>query len=362
MRDSVPITSLPLQLNSVFSGRRPALAGAAKRSTVYTANMGEVSPVFTEYEQQIIRELAMHRVQPNAIQRLLDNVGKPMAKLMNFGRTSQSRTVRSLSEHIHGWIEEGLIKTFRAANRLANTKDIVKRYAARGIQVGDDFESLRFMPLSQLDAVADSFRFGSSLLLGVEGALLGSATTLAEGIPGAQLVIPSLILTDVTSSMTLLSRHTCRIATAYGYSSKKAENLPHLMAAMAPQTESSDEGYLALKTAVVTSIRESGQFMARSASVVLDRQLLDREAPQMVRLITYVADRLGIVITQKELGVLVPIAGAVLNSSINVAFQQVGHQTAKDYFRRAILEDRYGEEIVAYAIQQEIAVLQERRN
>jgi len=89
----------------------------------------------------------------------------------------------------------------------------------------------------------------------------------------------------------------------------------------------------------------------------LRRQLLEREAPQMIRLITYVADRLGIVITQKELGILVPIAGAVLNSSINVAFQQVGHQTAKDYFRRVILEDRYGEELVSYAIQQEIETL-----
>src|SRR5206468_3825187 len=185
------------------------------------------------------------------------------------------------------------------------------------------------------------------------GALLGGATTMAEGIPGAQLVIPSLILTDVTSSMTLLSRHTCRIATTYGYSSRNPENLPHLVAAMAPHADSSDEGYLALKTAVVTSIRESGQFMARTAGMVMDRQLLEREAPQMIRLITYVADRLGIVITQKELGILVPIVGAVLNSSINVAFQQVGHQTAKDYFRRVILEDRYGEELVSYAIQQE---------
>jgi hypothetical protein len=175
-------------------------------------------------------------------------------------------------------------------------------------------------------------------------------------------VIPSLILTDVTSSMTLLSRHTCRVATAYGYSSKRPENMPHLMAAMAPQTENSDEGYLTLKTAVVTSIRESGQFMARSAGMVLDRQILEREAPQMIRLITYVADRLGVVLTQKELGVLVPIAGAVLNSSINVAFQQVGHHTAKDYFRRVILEDRYGEELVSYAVQQEIEMLKERRN
>ena len=319
--------------------------------------MSHVSPVFTEYEQQVIRELAVHRVQPNAVQRLLEGVGKPVAKLMNFGRNSQSRALRGLADHVHGWIEEGLIKTFRVANKLANTKDISKRFAARGIRVGDDFDSLRFMPLSQLDAVADSFRWSTTLMLGAEGALLGSATTMAEGIPGAQLVIPSLILTDVTTSMTLLSRHTCRIATAYGYSSKNPENLPHLMAAMAPQSETSDEGYLALKTAVVTSIRETGQFMSRTTGVLLDRQLLDREAPQMIRLITYVADRLGIVITQKELGILVPIAGAVLNSSINVAFQRVGHQTAKDYFRRLLLEDRYGEELVSYAIQQEIEAL-----
>lgn len=319
--------------------------------------MSHVAPVFTEYEQQVIRELAIHRVQPNAVQRMLEGVGKPMAKLMNIGRNSQNRTLRGLSDHVHGWIEEGLIKTFRVANKLANTKDISKKYAARGIHIGDDFESLRFMPLSQLDAVADSVRWSSTLLLGAEGVLLGGATTMAEGIPGAQLVIPSLILTDITTSMTLLSRHTCRIATAYGFSSSRAENLPHLIAAMAPQSETSDEGYLALKTAVVTSIREAGQFMSRTTGVLLDRQLLEREAPQMIRLITYVADRLGIVITQKELGVLVPIAGAILNSSINVAFQQVGHQTAKDYFRRLLLEDRYGEELVSFAVQQEIAAL-----
>src|SRR5262245_57836599 len=125
--------------------------------------MSHVSPVFTEYEQAVIRELALHRVQPNAIQRVLEGIGKPMAKLMAFGRKSQSRTVRTVSQHVHGWIEEGLIKTFRAANRLANPRDVTKRYSDRGIQVGNDFESLRFMPLSQLDAVADSFRWGSSL-------------------------------------------------------------------------------------------------------------------------------------------------------------------------------------------------------
>ncbi len=319
--------------------------------------MSDVLSVFTEYEREIIREIAHRRVQPNAVQRLLDVAGRPVGKLLKIGRESHSRALRGITNQIHGWIEEGLIKTFRAANKLTNSKDISKRYARRGIKIGDDFDGLRYMPLSQLDPVADSFRFGNTFWIGAEGALLGSATTLAEGIPGAQLAIPSLILMDVTTSLTLLSRHTCQLATAYGYSSKDPRNLPHLIAAMAPPTESSDEGYLSLKSAVVTSIRESGRFMARTTGLVLDRQLLEREAPQMIRLITYVADRLGVVVTQKELGILVPVAGAVFNSSINIAFQQVGHQTAKDYFRRLILEDRYGEELVAYAMELEMSAL-----
>jgi hypothetical protein len=325
-------------------------------NTVYSSSMSSVAPVFTEYEQQVIRELATHRVQPNAIQRVLDTIGKPMGRLLKFARESQNPAIRSVSDRVQGWVEEGLIKTVQAANRMTGTDEIRKRFSRRGLRV-EDIESLRYMPMSQLDAVADSFKFGSTFLLGAEGALLGGATTLAEGIPGAQLIIPSLILTDVTSSMTLLSRHTCRIASSYGYSSKDPANLPHLIAAMAPQTETSDEGYLSIKTAVVTSIRESGQFMARTAGVMIDRKLLEREAPQMIRLITYVADRLGVVVTQKELGILVPVAGAVLNSTINVAFQQVGHQTAKDYFRRLLLEERYGEELVAYALAQEIEAL-----
>ncbi|MBI4474515.1 MAG: hypothetical protein HY646_17730, partial [Acidobacteria bacterium] len=266
--------------------------------------MPQVSPVFTEYERQVIREIAVHHVQPNAVQRLLETVGRPIGRLLRVGRDSESRALRGLSEQVHRWIEEGLIKTFRIANRLTDEKNIARRYQSRGIRVGSDFDTLRYMPLSQLDAVADSFTFRSRVWLAAEGVLLGGATTLAEGIPGAQLTIPSLILTDITTSMTLLSRHTCQVATAYGYSSKVPENLPHLIASMAPPGQDSDEGYLALKTAVVTSIRESADFMARTAGMVLDRKLLEREAPQMIRLIAYVADRLGVVVTQKQLGLL----------------------------------------------------------
>jgi hypothetical protein len=315
--------------------------------------MSQVSPLFSEYEQQVIREIATHKVQPHVVQRVLETVGKPFSRLIHAGRDSRSRALRGVSDRIRTWVEEGLIKTFKAANSITNPREITNRYAKRGMRV-DDVQSLRYLPLRILDEVADSFNFGSGLWLGVEGALLGGATTMAEGIPGAQLVIPSLILTDITTSLTLLSRHTCQIATAYGFSSKEPDNVPHLIAALAPQNETGDEGYFTMKTAVVTSISESGKFLARAGGFAFDRKILEREAPQMIRLITYVADRLGVVITEKEFGIIVPVAGAILNSSLNVAFQRLGHQTAKDYFRRLILEDRYGEEIVSYAIAQEM--------
>jgi len=321
--------------------------------------MNLVKPVFTEYEREALHEIARHHLHPNTIQRLLGTMGKPVGRLLQIARETQNPALKGISQRVQGWIQEGLIRTVRVASRITGTKEVQRRIGKRGIHVAD-MQSMRYLPMSELDAVADSFSMGDKVLLGLEGALLGSATTLAEGVPGAQLVIPALLVADVTASMTLLSRQTCRLASVYGFPPNIPENLPHVVAAMAPQTETSDEGYLMIKGAVLGSIHEAGRFASRTAGVMIDRSLLEKESPQMIRLIAYVADRLGITVTQKELGILVPIAGAVLNSSINMAFQQVAHQTAKDYFRRLLLEDRYGEELVAVAIATEIDSLRPR--
>jgi hypothetical protein len=315
--------------------------------------MTSVTPVFTEYERRIVHEIALHQVQPNAIQRILETIGKPVSRVFQYARESQNPALKGISDRIQGWIQEGLIKTVQAANRVTSSEEILRRAESKDIHVAD-IRSMRYLPISHLDEIADSFKVSNRVWLGLEGAVLGSATTLAEGVPGAQLVIPSLILADVTASLTLLSRHACILAGVYGYSSKAPENLPHVLASMAPQTATSDEGYLAIKAAIVGSIRETSRFVAGTTGMMIDRKLLEREAPQMIRLIAYVAERLGVTVTQKELGVLVPIAGAVLNGSINMAFQQVSHQIAKDYFRRLLLEERYGDELVAVAISDQI--------
>jgi hypothetical protein len=159
-----------------------------------------------------------------------------------------------------GGSEEGLIKTFRAANKLTNTKDIAKRYSVRGIQVGDDFELLRFMPLSQLDAVGDSFRWGSSFLPAPR-AHSAARPRWRKALLARELVIPSLILMDVTSSMTLLSRY-CRVATAYGYSSKKRK-LAAPRGGHGAANGSKRRGLSRTQNGGRHFNRESGQFMAR---------------------------------------------------------------------------------------------------
>src|SRR4030095_505646 len=173
----------------------------------YTPEMTSVTPVFTEYESRVVREIALHHVQPNAVQRVLETTRNPVGMLFQIARESKNPALRGISDRVQGWVQEGLIKTVQAATKLTKPEEVMRRVEALDIHVAD-LESMRHLPMSKLDRVADSLKMSNRLLLGAEGALLGGATTLAEGVPGAQLLIPSLILADVTASMTLLGRPT----------------------------------------------------------------------------------------------------------------------------------------------------------
>lgn len=298
---------------------------------------------FLEYDEYVINEIAKHIVEPNPVEKLLAMAGKPIDKLLKLANKSDNEIIKKINSTVSSAIEDGLKKSIKGANTLFREKDIIKEYNSRNINI-TSLEDVKHLGLEDMDRVADSYDLSNAVFLGLEGSLMGAAASLAEGIPFAQLVIPSIIIADVTSSLVLLSRHVCQIATSYGYSSEKNINIPHILAAMAPINSSDDEGYLMAKGLAVNAIREGGQFVAKGG------KLLDKECPQLIKLIAYITERLGLEITEKELGILVPEAGAILNGGVNIAFQQSGHITAKDYFRQLILEEKYGEEEVYKAI------------
>ena len=207
--------------------------------------MQTTARTFTAYESRVLSEMARRQVHPDAMERVFEKIGKP------FGRFLTSRRAPAwITGRIQHWTERGLIRTVRIARRFTGTDPIRGRFDRYGIKI-KDLRDVRGLPLEELDRVADSYKLGGAVLLAAEGAVLGAATTVACTIPGSPVLVPSLIAIDVTSSLTLLSRHVCRIASTYGFSPQDPHTLPHLIGAMAPRLRTSDEGYVAVKTAAI---------------------------------------------------------------------------------------------------------------
>ncbi len=296
----------------------------------------------SSYESNVIDDIARHIIEPSAVATCLALAGKPVEKLLEMARNSKYGALNKIGDKVQSIIEKVFKTTIKMAVKMSSDEKVVAKYQGKGFPIrshsdirGDGLD------LEHRDTMADRFDYSNAAILGCEGAVMGCAATLAEGIPGAQILIPSVVTADVVASMTFLSRHVCQVASAYGYSPNFAANIPHVLAAMAPQTDSSDEGYLMAKAAALEAVRDAGKVVAKGGGRQLGQRALQKEAPLLIRLIRYVAQRLGLVITQKELGMLVPVAGAGINCLVNVAFQQTGHTAAKDYFRILVLSEKY---------------------
>jgi hypothetical protein len=320
--------------------------------------------VMSPYERLVIEDIARHRVQPGPVSRALELVGKPVDKLARWAASSESAMVQKVHDSVLTNVEKGLRSTIRTALQLQSDGNVLQRFRKRG----NDPETLgdvRSLKLLEMDAVAESYRSENAALLGVEGAALGALATMGTVIPYAQVAIPAIIAADVGASMTLLSRSATMIASSYGYPASDPVNIPHVLAAMAPTHMDSDEGFVVMKAAAVAELRAAGEFMRRvtaktaveagraaathASKQAIERgfeELMSKNTPKLMRFVQTVAARLGIVLTEKELGTLVPFAGAVMNGGLNMAFHHVGHVMAKDYFRQQILVDRYGTDVV----------------
>ncbi|TDF92314.1 EcsC family protein [Paenibacillus piri] len=307
--------------------------------------------VFEDYEAAVIGEIAKNEVKPNPVKIALDMAGKPVTKVLEAAHQSDNKYIRKAVDSIDVTIEKSLKKTIRAANLLTGEEAVKKEFRKKWQIELAGIEQIRSLPLYQMDKVADSFDVSNALIVATEGAVMGAATTLLEAVPFAQLAIPSIVIADVAASMTIMSRHVCQIATSYGYSSVELTNVPHILSAMAPSSSSSDEGFMVTKAAAINEIRESAKFAARHVGDLTKQLTKETAFPQLIHLVRMISQRLGVVITEKELGMLIPIAGAVLNGGLNLAFQQMNHTNAKDYFRRLYLANKYGESVVQEAIE-----------
>jgi len=106
--------------------------------------------------------------------------------------------------------------------------------------------------------------------------------------------------------------------------------------------DASESGYFAVRGMLAKSVTQAARF-------VVERGAVEEGGPILVRFITQVASRFGVVVTQKLAAQAIPLVGALGGAAVNYAFIQHFQEVARGHFTVRRLERAYGKEAVRRA-------------
>jgi EcsC protein family len=104
----------------------------------------------------------------------------------------------------------------------------------------------------------------------------------------------------------------------------------------------SESGYFAVRGMLAKSVTQAARF-------VVERGVVEEGGPILVRFITQVASRFGLVVTQKLAAQAIPLVGALGGAAVNYAFIEHFQEVARGHFTVRRLERAYGKEAVRRA-------------
>jgi hypothetical protein len=180
-------------------------------------------------------------------------------------------------------------------------------------------------------------------LSSLEGAPRGDTTRLhrrlaaiAGGVGGA-VGLASLPI-ELPVSTTIILRSIADIARNEGENLRHPETGLACLQVFALGGHADDNvlqgGYLAVRGLLAKSVSDAAEYIAA-------RGLSQEGAPAMVRLVSQLAGRFGVVVSQKAAAQAVPVIGAVSGAAINVAFTQHFQTLARGHFAIRRLERVY---------------------
>jgi hypothetical protein len=107
----------------------------------------------------------------------------------------------------------------------------------------------------------------------------------------------------------------------------------------AGSADASESGYFAVRSILAKSVTEAARFIG-------ERGVIEEGAPVLVRFITLIASRFGIVVTQKVAAQALPIVGALGGAVVNYVFVEHFQEMAQGHFTVRRLERVYGRDAV----------------
>jgi EcsC protein family len=107
----------------------------------------------------------------------------------------------------------------------------------------------------------------------------------------------------------------------------------------AGSTDASESGYFAVRGMLAKTVTEAARFLA-------ERGVIKEGGPVLVRFITQVASRFGVVVTQKLAAQALPVVGALGGAAVNYAFIEHFQDVAQGHFTVRRLERVYGKDLI----------------
>jgi hypothetical protein len=175
---------------------------------------------------------------------------------------------------------------------------------------------------------------------------LHKALAAASGAVGGSFGLAALPI-ELPISTVIMLRSIGDIARAEGEDLRDPETALSCLQVFAlgglkGDADAANSGYFAVRGLLAKSVAEAARF-------IVDRGVLAEGGPVLVRLLSQVASRFGVVVTQKLAAQAVPVIGALGGAAVNYAFIDHFQEIARAHFTVRRLERRYGKDAVRTA-------------
>jgi hypothetical protein len=176
--------------------------------------------------------------------------------------------------------------------------------------------------------IADHVHRAATAISGGIGGSLGIASTLVE-LPITTVImlrsIADIARREGEDLRDPASRLACLEVFAFGGSK--------------PGDDAADAGYFAVRAALAKAISDAAKFIA-------ERGLTDKAAPAILRLVTQIAARFGVAVSEKVAAQAMPVVGAFGGAAVNLLFMNHFQKMAHGHFTVRRLERKYGAEVI----------------
>jgi hypothetical protein len=217
-------------------------------------------------------------------------------------------------------------------------------------------KGMKMLPARVQKTVHDATRAALMKALDVAVSSLGNArrrtpsdrlhkfAAAASGAAGGAFGIAAIGI-ELPISTTVILRSIADIAAAAGEDPREMETKLSclLVFALGSNKDRSDDaaesGYFAARSALATAVSEATRHLA-------EKSMSKGSAPAIVRLISLIASRFGIVVSQKTAAQMVPLIGAAGGALINTVFISHYQDMARGHFAIRRLERKYGPQAV----------------